>query len=178
MKPTSKNSVRYLVQAAVIAAIYAVLTLLASAMNLAYGPIQFRISELLTVLPLFTPAAIPGLTIGCFLANLASPFGPVDWMFGTAATFLAALAVYALRRVTIKGIPFLAPIAPVLCNAAVVGLELACFNDVGFGFANFSWVAFGYNALTVGLGELVVCYVLGLPFAVFLQKTKLTKKIL
>ena len=170
MNTASTKSIRYLVQAAVIAAIYAVLTLLASSLNLAYGPVQFRISEFLTVLPMFTPAAIPGLTLGCFLANLASPFGPVDWIFGSVATFLAAV-------VRIKDIPFLVPMAPVLFNALVVGVELACFSDVGFGFQNFSWVAFGYNALTVGAGELVICYALGLPFAVFLLKTSLAKKI-
>ena len=177
MKTASTKSIRYLVQAAVIAAIYAVLTLLASSLNLAYGPVQFRISEFLTVLPMFTPAAIPGLTLGCFLANLASPFGPVDWIFGSVATLLAAVVSYLLRNVRIKDIPFLVPMAPVLFNALVVGVELACFSDVGFGFQNFSWVAFGYNALTVGAGELVICYALGLPFAVFLLKTSLAKKI-
>ena len=127
--------------------------------------------------PMFTPAAIPGLTLGCFLANLASPFGPVDWIFGSVATLLAAVVSYLLRNVRIKDIPFLVPMAPVLFNALVVGVELACFSDVGFGFQNFSWVAFGYNALTVGAGELVICYALGLPFAVFLLKTSLAKKI-
>ena len=146
MNTASTKSIRYLVQAAVIAAIYAVLTLLASSLNLAYGPVQFRISEFLTVLPMFTPAAIPVVS-------------------------------YLLRNVRIKDIPFLVPMAPVLFNALVVGVELACFSDVGFGFQNFSWVAFGYNALTVGAGELVICYALGLPFAVFLLKTSLAKKI-
>ena len=107
MNTASTKSIRYLVQAAVIAAIYAVLTLLASSLNLAYGPVQFRISEFLTVLPMFTPAAIPGLTLGCFLANLASPFGPVDWIFGSVATLLAAVVSYLLRNVRIKDIPFL-----------------------------------------------------------------------
>lgn len=106
MNTASTKSIRYLVQAAVIAAIYAVLTLLASSLNLAYGPVQFRISEFLTVLPMFTPAAIPGLTLGCFLANLASPFGPVDWIFGSVATLLAAVVSYLLRNVRIKDIPF------------------------------------------------------------------------
>ena len=136
MNTASTKSIRYLVQAAVIAAIYAVLTLLASSLNLAYGPVQFRISEFLTVLPMFTPAAIPGLTLGCFLANLASPFGPVDWIFGSVATLLAAVVSYLLRNVRIKDIPFLVPMAPVLFNALVVGVELACFSDVGFGFQN------------------------------------------
>ena len=83
--------VRFLVEAAVIAALYTVLTYLAVAMNLAYGPIQFRFSEALTILPVFTPAAIPGLALGCFLSNLASPLGIVDWVFGTLATLLAAM---------------------------------------------------------------------------------------
>ena len=86
MRTVSK--VRFLAQGAVIAALYAVLTYLAAAMNLAYGPVQFRFSEALTVLPVFTPAAIPGLALGCFLSNLASPLGIVDWVFGTAATCL------------------------------------------------------------------------------------------
>ena len=93
----------------------------------------------------------------------------MDWIFGSVATLLAAVVSYLLRNVRIKDIPFLVPMAPVLFNALVVGVELACFSDVGFGFQNFSWVAFGYNALTVGA--------LGLPFAVFLLKTSLAKKI-
>ncbi len=73
--------------------------------------------------------------------------------FGSVATLLAAVVSYLLRNVRIKDIPFLVPMAPVLFNALVVGVELACFSDVGFGFQNFSWVAFGYNALTVGAGS-------------------------
>ena len=93
------------------------------------------------------------------------------------SVWTGGLVSYLLRNVRIKDIPFLVPMAPVLFNALVVGVELACFSDVGFGFQNFSWVAFGYNALTVGAGELVICYALGLPFAVFLLKTSLAKKI-
>ena len=88
---TSKK-VRFLALGAVIAALYAVLTYVAAAVNLAYGPVQFRFSEALTVLPVFTPAAIPGLTLGCVIANLGSPLGVVDWVFGPLATLLAALA--------------------------------------------------------------------------------------
>ncbi len=176
MNTASTKSIRYLVQAAVIAAIYAVLTLLASSLNLAYGPVQFRISEFLTVLPMFTPAAIPGLTLGCFLANLASPFGPVDWIFGSVATLLAAVVSYLLRNVRIKDIPFLVPMAPVLFNALVVGVELACFSDVGFGFQNFSWVAFGYNALTVGAGELGHLLCTGITICGFPIKNKFGEK--
>ena len=86
---TSKK-VRFLALGAVIAALYAVLTYVAAAMNVAYGAVQFRFSEALTVLPVFTPAAIPGLTLGCLIANLGSPLGVVDWVFGTGATLIAA----------------------------------------------------------------------------------------
>lgn len=94
-KKTSK--VRFLALSAVIAALYAVLTYAAAAMNLAFGAVQFRFSEALTVLPAFTPAAIPGLAVGCLISNLASPLGVVDWVFGTLATLLAGifLTLYA-----------------------------------------------------------------------------------
>lgn len=173
---TSKN-VRFLAQGAVIAALYAVLTYAAAAVNLAYGPVQFRFSEALTVLPVFTPAAIPGLTLGCFLSNLASPLGVVDWVFGTAATLLAALGTRAAAKVEVRGIPWLAPLPPVLANTVIVGLEVACLSDAGFAWANFSWAAFGAGALSVGLGELVVCYVLGLPLLIALKKTGASDKI-
>ena len=91
---TSKR-VRFLALGAVIAGLYAVLTYVAAAMNLAYGAVQFRFSEALTVLPVFTPAAVPGLALGCFIANLASPLGVVDWVFGTGATLLAGIGTWA-----------------------------------------------------------------------------------
>ena len=81
------SSVLFLAQAAVIAALYTVLTLVAVAMNLAFGPVQFRFSEALTILPVFTPAAIPGLTLGCVLSNLWSSFGLADIIFGSLAAF-------------------------------------------------------------------------------------------
>ena len=83
-----KNTTRYLTQAAVIAALYVVLTYVSSAVGLAYGGVQFRLSEALTILPAFTPAAIPGLTIGCVLGNLGSPMGIVDIVCGAGATLL------------------------------------------------------------------------------------------
>lgn len=176
-----KNSkqIRFLAQGAVIAALYAVLTYAAAAMNLAYGGVQFRFSEALTVLPVFTPAAIPGLTLGCFLSNLASPLGVVDWVFGPLATLLAALFTRALNKVRVKNVPLLAPLPPVLCNAVIVGIEIACLSDAtgAFAWGNFSWAAFGAAALSVGLGELAVCCVLGLPLILALQKTGASEKI-
>ena len=173
----SSKQIRFLVQGAVIAALYTALTYAAAAMNLAYGGVQFRFSEALTILPVFTPAAVPGLVLGCFLSNLASPLGIVDWVFGTLATLLAALLTRAVKEVKVKGLPVLAPLPPVLMNALFVGLEIACLSDAGFSWATFSWAAFGAAALSVGVGELVVCYALGLPLWVMLHRMKAEESI-
>ena len=145
---------RYLARAAVIAALYVALTYLAGLMNLAYGPVQFRFSEALTGLPFLFPEAIPGLFVGCIVSNLLSPYGALDLVIGSAATLLAAIWTAKCRS------RFLAPLPPTLCNAVLVGAMIAWY-EAGFG-AGFA-PAFAYNALTVGLGEAIVCYALGLP---------------
>ena len=164
--------VRFLVQAAMIAALYTVLTLVAAMLNWAYGPVQFRFSEAMTVLPMFTPAAIPGLAVGCFLSNVWSNMGVMDMIFGTLATLLAAVATRAARHVRVKGIPVLAPLPPVVCNALIVGLEITLVSPGGV-----LWPAFLANALSVGAGELVVCYVLGLPLAILLDRLDAENKL-
>lgn len=175
MNTTRKT--RFLAQGALICALYTVLTYLAAMVNLAYGPVQFRFSEALTLLPVCTPAAVPGLALGCFLSNLASPLGVVDWVFGTCATLLAALGTRALGRIRWGGVPVLSALPPVLCNALIVGLEVSCLSEAGaFSWANFSWAAFGAGALSVGAGELAVCFVLGLPMLVALEKTGAAQK--
>ena len=167
-----------MVTSAVIAALYAALTYVAVALNLAYGPVQFRFSEALTILPAFTPAAIPGLAIGCFISNLASPLGIVDWVFGTMATLLAAIGTRLVRDVKFKGISILAPLPPVILNAVIIGFEIVCISEAGnFAFTNFSMSVFWPVALSVGLGQLVVCYALGIPLMVLLQKTGLSKQL-
>lgn len=162
----NRNKLNYLVQGAVIAALYAALTYVAGAVGLAYGNVQFRFSEALTVLAAFTPAAIPGLTIGCFLGNLGSPYGMVDIVCGTAATLFAAVFSYLTRKIRLKGVPLVSLFFPVLFNAVIVGAEVAAFLPEGF-------TAYGYliNALWVGLGELVVCYVGGVPLSLAIEKT-------
>jgi uncharacterized membrane protein len=173
------NHVRFLVEGAIIAALYTVLTYVAAAMNLAYQSVQFRFSEMLTILPVFTPAAVPGLTIGCFLSNLASPLGIVDWIFGTTASLLAAIFTRMLRKIQWKGIPFLAILPPVIFNALVVGIELACLSESGtFSFANMSLAGFWAGALSVGIGELAVCVVLGLPLMIVLYRMRFQERIL
>lgn len=162
----------YLAQGAMVAAIYTVLTLLAAAWGLAYGPVQFRFSEALTILPVFTPAAIPGLTLGCLLSNIFSGYGVYDMIFGTLATLLSALATRWLRNIRFKNLPVLAPLPPVLFNAVIVGAEIVCLSPTGF-----AWGAFWSTALSVGAGELAVCYVLGLPLAAALEKSGAAAKI-
>lgn len=161
-----KLPARFLVESALIAAAYAALTLAVS--PIAYLGTQFRISEALTILPAFTPAAIPGLTVGCFLANLGSPLGPVDWIFGSLATFLAAMSSYWLRRYCFKGVPLLSVFPPIFWNALIVGLELTLLTD---------GVTFLPMALSVGFGELVICVVLGIPLMIGLGRTPLAGEL-
>ena len=99
-------------QGAMIAAIYAAATYASSALGIAYGQVQFRFSEALTALAVLTPAAVPGLTVGCILGNIGSPMGVWDIIFGSLATLLASLSARALRRVRFKGIPLLSISCP------------------------------------------------------------------
>ena len=142
-------TVQNLTLAALIAAVYAVLTVALPIPQ--YSGVQLRVAEAMTVLPFLFPAATPGLFVGCIIANLFSPY-PLDILCGSLATLLACLMTQHMPS------RWLAPLPPVLCNAAIVGAEIAWF-ETGFGpgFAQ----AYAFNALTVGLGELVACYVLG-----------------
>jgi uncharacterized membrane protein len=180
MNQQSNRTLR-LAKGAVIAAAYAVLTWLAALAGLAFGPVQFRFSEALTILPVFTSAAVPGLTLGCLLSNILSGYGIYDMVFGTLATFLAALLTRLVRNVKVRDIPILAPLPPVVINALVVGLEITVVSSGKLDpswFQHFNWVLFWSNAASVGLGELVVCYVLGLPLAVIIGKNKKLKSLM
>lgn len=161
----------FIITGALIAAAYAGLTYLSNVFGLAYGPIQLRISEALTVLPVFTPAAIPGLAIGCFLANIGS-FNAADLVFGTLATLSAAILTYFLRNIKIKGLPLLALLPPVIVNAVVIGLEIAIFFLPD---ANIFW-GFLVSGLEVGLGQLIVCYVFGIPVYLVVKKYRIFER--
>ena len=146
-----KRFVSHLTQAAVIAAAYAALTMALPGPS--YGYMQLRVAEAFTVLPFFFPAAVPGLIVGCLVANLLSPYGMIDLVVGTTATALAAvLTRHAPRAV-------LAPLPPVLCNGLLVGGMLAWY-EAGFGPG--FWPAFALAGSGVALGELAACYGLGL----------------
>ena len=149
------KNVRYLTHAAIIAALYAVLTHVQNIlfMNSTNMMIQFRASEALCVLAFFTPAAIPGLTVGCLLFNMVSGASALDFLFGSAASLLAALGMWLTRKVTIKGYPLLGMLLPAVFNGLLVGWELTAFvpTDVGF------WT----NATCVAIGEAAVLLTLG-----------------
>ncbi len=159
-----KRSIRNLTVAGLIASFYVVFTLLSSFLNLAYGPIQFRFSEALTVLAAITPAAIPGLTVGCIIANLNSPYGILDVCFGTVATLLAALCAAGCKKIKWKGIPWLSIAMPAIFNSIIIGAEITLFTEGG------NWLTFLYSGFTVGIGELLVCYVLGIPLYLIVSK--------
>lgn len=165
-----QKQITLLIHGALIAAIYAAATYAISA--IAYGPVQFRISEALTVFSVFTPAAVPGLTVGCILSNISSPYGVWDIIFGSGATLLAAVSARALRRITFKGIPVLSILMPVVFNALIVGAEITFFfpSDGGASLS-----AFAVSALQIGLGELAVCLLGGIPLYIAISKTKLFK---
>jgi len=142
------KKVLFVAQAALIAAIYVVLTYFVSAFNLASGAIQVRISEALTILPAFTPAAIPGLAIGCFLSNLLTGCLPMDVVCGSLATLIGAVGSYLVRKHK-----WLVPLPPVLANTIIVPYVLAyVYGAEG---------SIPFFMVTVGVGEVISCYVLG-----------------
>ena len=166
MQP-SKFSVRSLALSGIIAAIYAGLTLVLPIPQ--YGGVQLRVAEAMTLLPFLLPEAALGLTVGCFLANLLGSPYVLDWVFGTLATFLAAVLT---RRMPNK---WLAAVPPVLCNAVIIGAEVAYFSVLdGAAFGP----AFALNALTVGLGEAIACFALGVPLVGWMQRNAYMREFL
>ena len=149
----------FICQAAVIAALYVVLTYVFSAF--ASGVIQVRVSEALTILPAFTPAAIPGLVIGCLLSNTLTGCVLLDIIFGSVATLIGALGSYALRRHT-----WLVPIPPIVSNMIIVPFVLR--------YAYGARDAFPFMIATVGAGEIISCYLLGMILYGALKKVNHT----
>lgn len=148
------RKVRYLVHAAILAALYAALTHLQNLLlpGSATWAIQFRISEALCVLALFTPAAPVGLAVGCMLFNLTNAGAlPLDFFIGSAATLLACGGMYLLRKITFKGFPLIAMLLPAIFNALLVGWELSIYIGGGF-WLNALYVAIGETAVLLSLG--------------------------
>ena len=162
-----KKKIIVMAHGAMIAAFYAAATYLCAVFAIAYGNIQFRFSEALTILSVFTPAAIPGLTIGCIIANISSPFGIWDIVFGSLATLLAAVTARALRNIRFKGFPWLSLIMPVIFNALIVGTELTFLLPTD----KTKLITFAIYALEVAAGELAVCVIGGIPLYYAIRKT-------
>lgn len=171
-----KTNVQNLTRTALIAAIYFVVS--AAFAPLAYGAVQVRFSEALTLLPALTPLGVPGVTLGCLLTNAYGAaagmniLGPLDVLLGTAATLAAAVMSRALRNLRLCGVPVLSAVPPVLVNAVVVGAELA-FAETGTLWGPALWL----NMFQVGLGQFAACFVIGLPMAFALEKTGAAEKL-
>ena len=156
-----KISIKGMAIAGVIAALYVALTLPFG--QIAFGPIQFRLAELLTLLPFFTPWAIPGVTIGCLLSNLL--FSTVwDALFGTLATLIAAYFTYKSRHLLV------ASIWPILFNGIIIGTMLT-FMIIG----KFQWLPWLTMMFEVAASEFVICFAIGVPFMQYFKKYKLDR---
>lgn len=161
-----KTNVKNLAFAGIIACLYVILTLVPGLSALSFGPVQFRVAEALAVLPVFSPWAIAGLTVGCAISNLASPMLALDLPLGTLATFLAALCTYLLRNKPKRALAM-----PAVFNGLIIGSIITFFySDV----AASAYILIG-NMFTVAAGEIIVCYVIGLPLMKYLKKNNIFK---
>lgn len=151
-----RPTVQWMTTGAMIAALYVVLTVVANALGLSSGVIQLRFSEALTVLPVFTASAIPGVSVGCLLANLLTGCTPWDVVFGSVATLIGAVGTYLLRRHRV-----LAVLPPIVSNTVIVPFVLRYAYDAPGSIP--------YLMLTVGTGEVLSCGVLGLGLAKLLE---------
>ena len=165
-----RKQTRYMVHAAILAALYAVLTYLQNLIfpDSASMAIQLRMSEALCVMAFFTPAAAPGLAMGCLIFNLCySAALPLDFLVGTLATYLACKGMWLCRNLTVKGIPLLGLTLPALTNAVLVGWELSVYIGGGFGI----------NAACVAAGELIVLLIFGTGFYMVMKKRHLDRRL-
>jgi len=151
------KKVFFIVQASIIAALYSAVTLVFAPISFGHNIFQLRVSEALTVLPALLSSSIPGLFVGCVISNIIGGFGPIDIIFGSLATLIAAVASRSVRKY-----PLFVPLPPVVLNAIIVGgyLKFIYFKDLPLA-ASIAWV---------GLGEFLACYVLGLPLLLYLRK--------
>lgn len=164
------KKVLFVTQAAAIAALYVILTLVANAFGLANHAIQVRFSEALTILPFFTAAAIPGLFLGCFLSNLITGCMVLDMVFGSLATLAGALLTFFICKAMKhnRASEFIAPIPPILANTLVVPFVLAYVYELEGSVP--------YFMLTVGAGEIISCGILGILFLNGVKKSGIFKR--
>lgn len=152
----NKKRTMFVVKAGVIAAVYVVLTLISAAFGLSSGVIQVRISEAMSFLPFITPAAIPGLTIGCLISNTLANGVPLDIFFGSLATLLGAIGAWALSK-AFKKRQYLGMILATLPNVITNVLIIPWVLRIAYGAPDAIW----FMMITVGIGEIVACVILG-----------------
>ncbi len=155
-----RKSLVYMVRGGIIAALYMTLTLVFAPIS--FGAIQFRISEALTVLPMFFPEATAALFVGCLISNMISGFGIADMVFGSLATLIAAFLTSKIKN------KYTAPLPSVFINAAVIGGMIAFMSSSSDKTAFLT--VFFTNFLTVGIGQATVCYLLGVPLATAVER--------
>lgn len=153
----NKKHIRLLCEAALIAAIYVILTYLCAAVGMSSGAIQLRLSEALCVLAIFTPAAVPGVALGCFMANLLTGCALWDIVFGSLASLVGMLGCRALKKH-----PYLAPVPYALANMIVIPFVV----KLVYGAPE----ALPFLFLTVGIGEIVSVFGFGIPLYLVLKK--------
>lgn len=154
-----KQKIFFITQAAIIAALYVVITYIVNLFGLANGAVQLRLSEALTILPVFTPAAIPGIAIGCFLSNILTGCAFYDIVFGSLASLIGAIGTYLLRKFKL-----LAPVPPIAANTLIIPWVLLLVYQVPG--------TLPYHMLTVGIGEVLSCGVCGLILLSVLNRYK------
>ncbi len=171
-----KISVRNLSRCSVMAALYAAVSI--ALLPISFGAVQMRAAEALTILPVFTPYGVISVTLGCLITNAygvaagANILGAADILFGTAATYTAAVMTRSLRSIRIKGLPVLATLPPVAVNAVVIGAELT-FAETNSIFHPLLWI----NMAQVAAGQFLSCTVLGLILFFALKKTGLSERL-
>ena len=166
-------TVRKLVRCALVAAVYVVLCLALAPFS--YGAVQVRVAETLCLLPVFGPEYIVAVTLGCFLANLLGST-VIDVVFGTVATLLACLVTYALRKMRWKGLAIAASLPPVLFNAVIIGIEIGVFfTDPSISAP--LWLVCVGNGISVGIGELISCTVLGVALVKLIESNEGLRRV-
>lgn len=171
---TETLSVSTMARCAMVAALYTVLCMVLAPIS--FGAVQIRLAEALCLLPVFGGEYILAVTLGCFLSNLLVTGFP-DILFGTLATLLACLVTYRLRNLRIKGLAIPASLPPVLFNAVIVGIEITVFFTDYSAMSAPLWLLCLTNGITVGIGELVSCTVLGVALVKLIESNTALKQI-
>jgi len=173
-------STKRIAYAAIVAALYATLTLAIA--PLGYGPVQFRVSEALTVLPFFSSFSVLGLTMGCLISNIISPYGILDLIFGSFATLIAAIITYKIGKSNFKFKRYLAPFPAVIINGIIIGIliNLSLPNKPvlsGLLGISLNTKELMPTMLLIAIEELIPCYLIGLPLLLLIEKNPKLKKI-